>query len=152
MRYYILCCIILLILSCNTKEKQEAYSSDFDFLIGDWERTNTKPGVVTMEHWTITSPTEYLGHGYTLEKKDTTFQERMRLARNGNSWVLEVSGPNEEAVAFEVTRFGPNYLTAQNPNHDFPKKIAYSHFDDTLSAKVSNDDTEISFIFWKLAD
>ena len=150
MKYFIISCLTFLLLSCETKTKQNTYSSDFDFLLGDWERTNTKPGIVTMEHWVIKSPTEYSGHGYTLEKKDTTFQEHLSLVRENDQWTLKVAGPNEDAVAFKVTGFSPNSLTAENPIHDFPKKITYSYFDDMLSAKVSNEEMEIPFIFWRV--
>lgn len=150
MKYFIINCLALLLLSCNSKTKKETFSSDFDFLLGDWERTNTKPGVVTMEHWIIKSPTEYSGHSYTLEKKDTTFQEHLSLVRENNQWILKVAGPNETPVSFEVTGFSPISFTAENPTHDFPKKITYSYFDDTLSAKVSNEEMEIPFIFWRV--
>ncbi len=149
MKFYLLSSILLLLLSCDSRTKQNTYSSDFDFLLGDWERTNSKEGQLTMEHWKIISATEYRGHGYTLEKRDTTFQEHMLLIKKNGIWNLEVSGPNADPVIFEITSSATNKLTAENPIHDFPKKITYSYFDDTLSAKVSNEDMEIPFIFWR---
>lgn len=142
-------CALLLCLSCVETKKQEVLTSDFDFLLGDWERTNTKPGIITKEHWTIRSRTQYVGHGYTLEKGDTIFQEYMRLTKEKDLWTLEVEGPNEDPVPFEVTGFATNEFTAQNPTNQFPTTIFYSYFDDTLSAKVSNDTQELRFIFWR---
>lgn len=138
------------IISCTQKQKNVSISGDFDFLLGDWERTNNKPGVITKEHWTIKSPTIYIGHGYTTKKSDTTFNEHMQLIKQDSVWILEVGGPNELPTKFTITSHTKNSLVAENPEHDFPKKISYSYFDDTLSAKVSNEEMEIPFIFWRI--
>jgi hypothetical protein len=61
-----------------------------------------------------------------------------------------VTSPNEDAITFQVTGFSPNSLNAESPTHDFPKKIIYSYFDDTLTAIVSNEEMEIPFIFWRM--
>lgn len=142
-------CLTLLCFSCVDTKKSQVISSDFDFLLGDWDRTNTKPGIITKEHWSIESTTTYRGHGYSLKNGDTIFQEHMHLVKANDSWTLEISGPDEDVVPFEITSFATNELTAQNPTNEFPTTIFYSYFDDTLRAKVSNDSLEIPFIFWR---
>lgn len=141
---------LLLFISCNKPEEAPILTSELDFLLGDWERTNTKDGVITKEHWQIVSNTEYKGHGYSIEKQDTTFQERMHLHKTDSIWTLEISGPNEDAVAFTVTNITNNRFIAENPKHDFPTKIEYSYFDNTLTAQISNEEVTIPFIFWRL--
>lgn len=143
---FLLC---FLCLSCTDKKKNYVLSSDFDFLLGDWDKTNTKPGVITKEHWTITSATAYRGHGYTIKRGDTIFKESMHLLKENDLWTLKIAGIHKDTVDFEVTSFAPNEFTAQNPTNEFPTTISYSYFDDTLSAKVSNDTKEIPFIFWR---
>ncbi len=141
---------VLFFISCHKKEETPTFESEFDFLLGDWERTNTKEGVITKEHWQIVSNTQYKGHGYSIEKKDTTFQERMLLYKKDSKWTLEISGPNENAVPFTITSNTNNSLRAENSKHDFPTTIEYSYFDNTLTAQVSNEEVTIPFIFWRL--
>ncbi len=150
MKTLIMFLCILFSISCLEKQKETINTGEFDFLIGDWERTNTKPGITTMEHWIISKPSEYLGHGYTIEQKDTTFNERMRIIRKDTSWFLEVYGRNESPIRFNITEHNNISLLAENPAHDFPKRISYSYFDDTLSAQVANEEIEIPFIFWRV--
>lgn len=150
MKYILALITLLLSISCHKKEETPRFKSEFDFLLGDWERTNTKDGVIAKEHWQIVSNTQYKGHGYSIEKKDTTFQERMHLYKKDSIWTLEISGPNEDAVPFTITNSTNNSLRAQNPKHDFPTKIEYFYFDNTLTAQVSNEEVSIPFIFWRL--
>ena len=150
MRNLLIVCTAVCLLSCGSREKQENVTSDFDFLLGDWERTNTKDGVITMEHWKIASASEYNGHGYTIEKKDTTFQEWMRLHKTDSLWRLEISGPNENPVIFTITDSNINSFKAKNPANEFPKRIEYSYFDETLTAHISNEELTIPFIFWRV--
>ena len=152
MRCFMLSVVIFILLSCDKKEKTLNHTSDFDFLIGQWERTNTPEGVVTLENWAIVSPFEYRGHGYTLEKKDTTFQEWMRLQKTDSLWELEITGPNENPVIFKIIDFNTNSFKAENPKNEFPKQIEYSYFDDTLTANISSDEMKIPFIFWRVQE
>lgn len=150
MKAFLVTSLIICLISCTKTPDKKTVTSEFDFLIGSWERTNSKADEETFEHWKILSNTEYLGHGYTLSQKDTTFQEHMHLLKKDSLWTLKIAGPNETPIAFKVMRHTPFSFEAENLAHDFPKKIRYSYFDDTLSAKVSNEDIEIPFIFWRI--
>jgi len=121
-------------------------------LIGDWERTNEPEGQQTYESWEIISATEYSGHGYTIKNKDTTFQEFMRLHKTDTTWALEVAGPNDQPVSFKMTSKKENMFIVENPEHDFPNKISYLYYDNTIKAVVSGQGMEVPFIFWRVED
>jgi len=72
-------CSILCIISCQKKTSSPVPKGDFDYLIGDWERTNEKEGKKTFEHWLQNTEALYTGIGYTLQNKDTIWKEQMQL-------------------------------------------------------------------------
>lgn len=149
---YLYIILFVMLLSCTQKKTTVLEKGELDFLIGDWERTNEKEGKQTFEHWKKITQYEYEGLGYTLQKKDTVFKEELRLFKKDSLWNLEVTGVNESPTVFTLTDKNSHSFTAENPTHDFPKKIQYSYFDDVLSASVSGDDFEISFIFWRVEE
>lgn len=140
----------LSVLSCKKEVPITKITTEFDYLIGDWERTNSKGGTETFEHWKSISTTELRGHGYTLEDEDTIFNERMRLSKKQNQWLLSIYGPNEDPTVFKISTHDHKSFTAIHPENEFPKVIAYSYFDDVLMATISSEEMEIPFIFWRI--
>lgn len=145
----ILICIVATI-SCKKEKPAKKITTEFDYLLGDWERTNSKGGNETFEHWKIVSATEIRGHGYTIEDEDTIFNERMHIIKNKEQWLLTINGPNEDPTIFKITANDNRSFTAINPENEFPKEIKYSYFDDVLTAIISSEETEIPFIFWRI--
>lgn len=146
----LLCSITLT--SCKKETPVVNISTDFDYLIGDWERTNSKGGSATSEHWRVVNATELRGHGYTIEDEDTVFNERLRIIKKDDQWLLNISGPNEDPTVFKITANDNRSFTAINPDNEFPKEIKYSYFDDVLTATISSEEMEIPFIFWRMED
>lgn len=144
--------LILCLTACKQKREQSSINTEFDYLIGDWERTNEKEGNITFEHWKAINSNQLKGHGYTLKAKDTVFNERMTLHKKNEVWTLSVVGPNEEPTLFKVTSKEENSFIAQNPENEFPKEIKYFYFDDVLTAKVSAGEMEVSFIYWRMEE
>ncbi len=142
--------LTLSFLSC--KRELPKTITPFNFLIGDWELTNQPDGRVTKEHWRTINTLELRGHGYTLVGNDTAFSEQMILKKEGENWLLKISGPHETPTIFEVTEHHTNSFIAENPTNEFPKKIKYSYFDEVLTARISSDSSNISFIFWRVED
>ncbi|MEL6823115.1 MAG: DUF6265 family protein [Calditrichota bacterium] len=123
---------------------------DFGWLVGEWKRSNDKGEKQTYETWTQTSETEYAGHGYTLLKSDTTFQEHMLLVRRDGTWQLEVAGAgNENPVAFKLTEIGEKSFVSENPEHDAPTKIRYARNVDIINAAIYAGENWIPFDFEK---
>jgi len=136
---------ILLVYSCG-KSKEEA---QFDWMLGNWERTNNSKGTKTYEYWTKKSKDEYIGYGCTLKNKDTVFKENIRLIKLNNLWSFEVVGVNEAPTLFKLISNKTNSFTCENQQNEFPKKISYFLDGEQLKAIISDDTTEIPFLFKK---
>ena len=144
--------LLLCLIACKQKKESIDIKTAFDYLVGDWERTNEPEGNHTFEHWKVIDSTSLVGHGYTLQGKDTVFNERMTLHKQNDIWMLSIVGPNETPTLFKVTSQKTNSFTAQNPENEFPKEIKYFYFDDVLTAKISAEKTEVSFIYWRIEE
>jgi hypothetical protein len=121
--------------------------SEFDWLVGDWQRLNDRPGRTTFEHWTKISSFEYHGLGYTLRNGDTIFKENMKLHIKNGKWIFEVSGVNEDPTLFVVSEKARRSFTCENEKNEFPKYIEYSLDGRTLKARIYGDGQEVLFSF-----
>lgn len=143
---YLLGLIALLSISCTDINKNP---KDFDWLIGEWERMNDEEGQRTFESWVKLTSEEYVGLGFTLQGKDTIFKENIKMRKEGNEWVFEVSGVNEKPTNFAVTSTTDASFLAENELNPFPKKIEYQKEIDQLNAIVSAESTQLKFHFKK---
>ncbi|WP_299767666.1 hypothetical protein [uncultured Dokdonia sp.] len=147
---YLFCCLI--IVSCQKTKTTKIPKGDFDYLIGNWERTNEQEGKETFEVWEQTTKNSYQGIGYTLQNKDTVWKEQMRLIQRDTTWVLEIHNGVEPMVPFTVLKKTASSFLAHNPSNEFPTHIQYRYFDDTITAVVSSKEMEIPFVFWRVEE
>lgn len=134
---------LLLIVSCNDPKE------NFEWLTGSWVRTNNEKGTVTKEIWKKTAENDYQGLGYTLQNKDTVFKENIRLFKDNDNWVYEVTGVHENPVKFKFSSYKEHQFVAENAENEFPKKIIYYTENDQLIAIISAGEESIKFIFEK---
>ncbi|WP_439129142.1 hypothetical protein [Polaribacter sp.] len=134
---------IIVLFSCKPKEVKLKKPS---FLIGNWVQVNRMDSLRTYETW----HQDYSGVGLTLDKKDTTFFEKMNIIQQNDSLFLTVSGVNATKTYFKFTNQTDSSFTAENPKNEFPKKITYSFENGVLKADVSNDDYSLFFVFEKI--
>lgn len=122
----------------------------FRWLEGSWERQNTKQGSSAFENWEIDSKYGLKGQGLTLKGSDTVFVEKLSIVFKDQKYfyVAEVSH-NAAPTYFEITQIGKNQFMCENPEHDFPKKIAYFLEGNKLTATISGNGKEIPFVFLK---
>lgn len=120
------------------------------WLIGTWNRTNTKPGRSALEQWEQTSANELRGFGISLQGKDTTFVEKLRIIIKDNNivYVADVA-ENQKPVYFKLTEISEIGFVCENPEHDFPKKIWYQLEGKKLNAQISGDGKVIDYFFEK---
>ncbi|SHI32206.1 hypothetical protein SAMN04488096_101110 [Mesonia phycicola] len=137
--YLFTCCLLLN--SC-----QES-SVNYDWLVGNWTRTNGKKIEQTYEYWQRVTSEKYKGLGFTLVENDTVFKEELTLLKVNEDWVLRVEGVNEEAVDFLVTKTNVESFSAENKENEFPKVISYQLDQDLLKATISDDKNSIDFVF-----
>ncbi len=141
----------LLWFSCtqNAVSNQEPpeHPKQFDWLVGNWQRTNDAEGKETYEQWQSLSATQYQGLGFTLEAGDTVFKEDLLLVQREGNWYFEVRGVNEKATIFPLTQMDSISFQCENPENEFPKIIHYSREGAGLKAVISADDFELPFYF-----
>lgn len=147
--------LLVLLVSCKDiqKEKSEIKvitADNFDWLLGNWQRTNNEPNMLTYESWQKINELEYNGLGLTLQEKDTLFMERIKLRKTKNDWNLEViTKEDKQPTLFRLTTIEENGFTCKNPLNEFPKTIHYFRNGEKLGALISGNDMEISFEFEK---
>ncbi|APG60958.1 DUF6265 family protein [Christiangramia salexigens] len=142
--------LFIFLFSCKGSQNSDS-THNFDWLLGNWIRTNGAQNITTGENWKKLSETEYMGLGYNLKANDTSFKESIRLYKNKDFWVYEVSGVNEQPTEFRMTSSGNNEFTLENSSNDFPKKIQYTYNEKSLKATISDNNRSIIFEFSRSA-
>ncbi|UBM58169.1 DUF6265 family protein [Marinilongibacter aquaticus] len=148
--------VTILLSSCHSATKKELADSEnqsetFDWLLGNWERMHEEKGKHTFENWEKVSKNEYTGISFTMQNGDTIKQEKIRLLRQSDHWVLSVKVPEEkESIAFPVTELKSDAFLCTNDTLDFPKQIKYWKNGRKINAKVSGDALEIDFEFERI--
>lgn len=148
LKYILLIFILVPYYSCSDKE-------NFDWLLGDWIRTNEEAGRTTYESWTKISHTEYRSFGFTLSENDTVWKEVLSLEKKDNKWVLWADIYGEDGpVPFDVTEIEKGRFKCENQENSFPEVILYFKDGEKLKAIISADDMLLSFdyIFEKTED
>lgn len=153
MKQLILFFAITICLSCKkteTENNSESNKTQFDWLVGKWNRKNDKDSKKTFENWTKKSNTEYLGVSYTLLNRDTVWKETVTLTKTKNTWLFAVKGEeDQQPTLFKLAKADNSSFVFENKNNEFPKVIQYKNNGDTFSAIVSGGDMTIPFEFEK---
>jgi len=141
--------VMLTLFSCSEKKKDAIETAEpknaitagleeANWLLGKWEHTSDQ-GTMT-EIWKQDSDTAYTAKSFVIKNKDTLFSESVRLVRRDENLVYIVKtndGKESKPVEFALTSLQDNMLTFENPKHDFPDKIVYENFGDSLKAVIS---------------
>ncbi len=137
-------CVVLIaagILFAGMRKPDENKMDVFKWLIGTWS-TNTGEGRI-LETWRPMNDSTLEGESTLFKKTTETVQlEKMQLAYRDRDYyyIPVVSGQNnEQPVRFRVARFDKKSFTAENKEHDFPKRISYSLIKkDSLLARIDD--------------
>ncbi len=100
----------------------------FKWLIGSWSMSDKNKLII--ETWLPATDSSFEGESTMYNKKttETVALEKIRLVcRNKEYFYIPVAkGQNEnQPTEFKITSFSKKGFTAENPKHDFPKRIAY---------------------------
>lgn len=104
-----------------------------NWLLGRW-RVNLGNDLIMYEEWKKNSELIYNGRSYMLNEGDTNLFETIQIRQIKDSlfYAPAVLNQNEgREISFQLTFLSDTAFVFENPNHDFPKRIAYT--------KVSND-------------
>lgn len=122
--------IFLLIITGAVVAARSRYSAvmeEFQWLKGSW-KMESKRGTI-IESWNISNDSTLSGISILVNKNlDTSLLEEISLAyRGGNYFYIPVAfgQNNDEPVKFSITAFNESGFVAENPEHDFPKRITY---------------------------
>ncbi len=107
----------------------------FKWLIGSWSMESKNELII--ETWRPMTDTSFEGESTRYNKKttETVPLEKIRVvSRDKEYFYIPVAqGQNKNGpTEFKITSFNKNGFMAENPSHDFPKRISY-----TLSKKDS---------------
>ena len=140
--------LLLLMHVSNAQESNKQKFKKLEWLTGKWIRTNSGAGQSGYETWNKVSDLKLSGKGITLKGKEVIFTENLEFIGKGNDifYVVTVSGETEP-VYFKLTEINNNGFTCENPKHDFPKKIAYSHSGNRAKAVISGDGKSVDYNF-----
>ena len=134
--------------SCQSPPAEELQKvpAEFDWLTGKWQRTTEKS--ITIESWHRLNEQNYQGNSVRLRKTtgDTAFVESLMLTKMSGKWYYLAKVPeNRLPIAFEMTESGESRFTFENPQHDFPQRIAYQPIGkDSLTVVVNNPNDSTS--------
>lgn len=127
-RSFICLGIIILLTSFSAlHENVPVKMKTFKWLIGSW-RMNTTKGLIA-EEWKTINDRGYAGKSWFINKDSsiTPFEKIQLLYRNKQYYYIATAdGQNNELpVEFKITSFSISGFVAENPQHDFPKRITY---------------------------
>ena len=105
-----------------------ANMKSFKWLQGSWQM-QTRRGII-VEKWAVANDSSYAGESKMIRADGTEIPlEKIELAfRNGNYYYIPtVKNQNgEQPVEFKITSHSETGFVAENPQHDFPKRISYT--------------------------
>ncbi len=104
-----------------------------DWLSGNW--LACRPGSEIFEYWSERRGTIMIGGTITSGGADTGWEQtRIELGENGT--VFHASPRGQPAAAFTLVQAGPDFVTFENPAHDFPQRVIYRRSGDRLTGRI----------------
>lgn len=120
----------------NPPEPAKQTVADLEWMSGDWLTTRGRSQIE--EHWTKPAAGTMIGMGRTIAGDRTAEFEYLRLEQRGDE-IYFVANPGARCPGtdFKLTRLSGQEAMFENPQHDFPKRIAYrKNGDGSLLATV----------------
>ncbi|RZJ69077.1 DUF6265 family protein [Flavobacterium sp.] len=136
--------VLTILASCSDK----ANLTDANWLVGNWKQK--LKGAEMTETWSVESDSALIAKSFVITtENDTVFAEHVRLVqRHGNLiYIVTAIGQNDDKpVEFALTSKSDKRFVFENPEHDYPSKIVYENYGDSLKATISGlkDGAEMS--------
>lgn len=132
-----------IIFSCQTKSEV-----NFDWLMGNWVRTNEQPDRATFENWEKINDSTFSGESYTIKDNDTIWKETVKLSKVNNDWYFAVKGIGDTvSVDFKLISITDSSFVCENKVNEFPNIIRYEKAGEKFKAEVEGGDMKIDFEF-----
>jgi hypothetical protein len=142
--------VIVLLMALKEKDSMEP----FNWLLGEWQMER-KSGVMT-ESWKMVNDSSFEGKSYMTSKAgENKMLEEMQLIYRQKKYhfISVVPGQNKELpVSFLIKTISFGQFLAENPDHDFPRRISYQFMKpDSLHAWIdgglANVEQRVDFYF-----
>lgn len=130
---YAFCFLLITALSYPTFQENE-----LSWITGSWV-LETRNGKV-VESWIAESDSLLTGRSVIVKPDGTSaLQETLRLERTKGEWfyISKVEGQNDNLpITFHVVFIGREEFICENPEHDFPQRIAYRRIGNRMYASI----------------
>ena len=130
-------CILCLLLACS-----ENKLSRVDFLIGTWKME----GKEQYENWELSNNKELIGYSYKFKDSQKIITETLSIKILENTVIFEATVPDQnegKTIPFTLNNEIKDYLSFENIDHDFPKKIQYKRINENeIEVTVLGDEGE----------
>lgn len=117
-------CILCLLLACSENKLSRA-----DFIIGTWKME----GKEQYEKWELSNNKELIGYSYTFKDSQKIITETLSIKILENTVIFEATVPDQnegKTIPFSLNNEIKDYLSFENIDHDFPKKIQYKRINE----------------------
>jgi hypothetical protein len=143
---------LILLPLVSSAQNKDGIKTEFEklyWLNGIWNQTNiTKPGKALVEQWTKSGDYEMRGQATTTQNSNTVYVERITLLIKDNTIFYVADVPqNKQPIYFKLTSITANGFVCENPEHDFPKKIAYELSGSQLKATISGNGKSFDYLY-----
>ncbi len=123
----------------------KATIADIEWLVGEWSGTNM--GNIVEERWLNASGGAMLGNSRTMLGASMLEFEFLCIAQRHGGLVYTAMPNGSGATDFLLTKITATSATFENPEHDFPKSIAYVKSGDNVSVTVGGAAGQRSFTY-----
>lgn len=125
--FFIAVSIIIITGFVSDNSRYENNMESFKWMIGTW-KMNTSRGAI-METWISYNDSSLAGESLNFSSTgQSKVLENLELTYRGKEYfyISRVSDQNNnQAVKFKITSHSEKGFAAENPGHDFPKRITY---------------------------
>ena len=107
----------------------ENKTSRVDFMIGTWKTE----GKQQYEVWEIAKNKELIGYSYKINNNQKTITETLTIKKIADQVIYEATVPDQnegKTIRFTLNTKIKTYVSFENLEHDFPKKIQYESIND----------------------
>ena len=142
--------LVALIFVFLSLSEAKAQLHDFTWLIGRWKLGDEN----TYEVWKQADD-GLVGEAFEIRGRDTIITEVVSLKFHNNAYhyIPDIAG-DQPAIDFLITSSDDTGFVAENPVHDFPKKIIYQYItldkEERINAVIEGDGKSISYSFLKV--
>ncbi len=116
--------MLCLLLSCSENKLLRV-----DFIIGTWKME----GKEQYEYWELSNSKELMGYSYQVKDNQKIITETLSIKILDNTIIFEATVPDQnegKTIPFTLNNEIKDYLSFENIDHDFPKKIQYKRINE----------------------